>query len=379
MIWPFLRRIPIARRWLGIGHAFVQATRFRIADRHVRVVLVCDGASWIVDSIAHALYRHLHSIIPIEVVEVGNARLLQHKVIHTLSNWFYFNANGIRSFHPSNKIVALWSWGNSQGTSSNPEVQKLIPHIEEMSQDVAFIHAPCTIARDFLVSTGVKQDKVVLVPQGVDLDVFHPPSSFSERLACKRKLGIPEDTLCIGLFHKDGQGWGAGDEPKLPKGPDVFVKAMAHLSERTPVVALIPGPARGYVKRKLQEHGIPAKAHGRVSQRELVSWHYAADVYMISSREEGGPAGLLEAMATGTPVVSTRCGMAPDLILHGENGFLAEVEDAETLAYYAWELACKPALWKQFSEAGLRTIQAYDWRVVAKQHLEQLYLPLLRS
>ena len=377
MVRPFLERATVARKWLGTGRAFVRATRFRMAYRDVRVALVCDGASWIVDSMAYALHRHLYPIIPIRMVEAENAYLLQHKVIHTLSNWFYFNVDGIRVFHPSNKIVTLWSWGNSQGTSSNPGVQKLIPHIKEMSQDVAFIHVPCTMARDFLLSIGVKQDKVVWVPQGVDLDVFHPPPSFSERLACKRKLGIPEDRLCIGLFHKDGQGWGEGNEPKLPKGPDVFVKTLAHVAERTPVVALIPGPARGYVKRELQEHGIPVKADGWVSQRELLSYYYAADVYLIPSREEGGPAGLLEAMATGTPVVSTRCGMALDLILHEENGFLAELEDAEALAYYAWELARKPALWNQFSEAGLRTIQAYDWRIVARQHLEQLYLPLL--
>ena len=55
------------------------------------------------------------------------------------------------------------------------------------------------------------------------------------------------------------------------------------------------------------------------------------DLYLITSREEGGPKGLIESMAAGVPVVSTRVGMAPALIKDGINGAIAAVDDIEGL------------------------------------------------
>ena len=58
----------------------------------------------------------------------------------------------------------------------------------------------------------------------------------------------------------------------------------------------------------------------------------ALDAYVVPSRQEGGPKSVLEAMASGVPIVSTRVGQATELIRDGENGRLVEVEDAEALA-----------------------------------------------
>jgi glycosyltransferase involved in cell wall biosynthesis len=55
----------------------------------------------------------------------------------------------------------------------------------------------------------------------------------------------------------------------------------------------------------------------------------AIDVCVVTSRDEGGPRAVLEAMATGAPLVSTRVGQAADLVRHGENGWLVEVDDVD--------------------------------------------------
>jgi glycosyltransferase involved in cell wall biosynthesis len=59
------------------------------------------------------------------------------------------------------------------------------------------------------------------------------------------------------------------------------------------------------------------------------------DLYLVTSRTEGGPKAILEAMATGVPIVSTKVGMAPDIIKEGYNGLLAEVEDVAMLSEQA--------------------------------------------
>ena len=58
-------------------------------------------------------------------------------------------------------------------------------------------------------------------------------------------------------------------------------------------------------------------------------------MYLITSREEGGPRAVLESMATGVPIVSTSVGQAVDLIKHKHNGYLVDIEDSENLAYWS--------------------------------------------
>jgi glycosyltransferase involved in cell wall biosynthesis len=77
---------------------------------------------------------------------------------------------------------------------------------------------------------------------------------------------------------------------------------------------------------------------------DAVSEAYAAiDVCLVASRDEGGPRAVLEAMATGVPLVSTRVGQAADLVRDGENGWLVEVEDVEALVERAGWVASAPA------------------------------------
>ena len=110
--------------------------------------------------------------------------------------------------------------------------------------------------------------------------------------------------MVIGSFQKDGKGWGEGNEPKLIKGPDV----------------LLTGPARGYVKTGLESLKIPCKHLYLQDYREIGKYYQALDAYLVTSREEGGPKGVLESMASGIPLISTRVGQAQDLVKQGING-----------------------------------------------------------
>ena len=128
-------------------------------------------------------------------------------------------------------------------------------------------------------------------------------------------------------------GWKDGLEPKLIKGPDVLLEALAIVRDRVPELhVVLSGPARGYVRQGLDRLGIPY-VHRRLERYAQIAQLYAAlDAYVVSSRQEGGPKGILEAMSAGVPVVSTRVGQATELIENGRNGWLVDVEDVEALA-----------------------------------------------
>jgi glycosyltransferase involved in cell wall biosynthesis len=61
----------------------------------------------------------------------------------------------------------------------------------------------------------------------------------------------------------------------------------------------------------------------------------ALDLYLVASRQEGGPKAILESMASGVPLVTTRVGQAMDLVIHGRNAWMVAVEDVDGLAHWA--------------------------------------------
>ena len=123
---------------------------------------------------------------------------------------------------------------------------------------------------------------------------------------------------------------------------------------------LLTGPARGYVRRALDEAGIP-HVHLRAGPRaELAGAFHALDAYVVASRQEGGPKGVLEALASGVPLVTTRVGQAPDVVEDGVTGLLVEVEDAEGLADRIVRVHDDSVLATSPRAAGRPTAERYD-------------------
>jgi glycosyltransferase involved in cell wall biosynthesis len=126
-------------------------------------------------------------------------------------------------------------------------------------------------------------------------------------------------------------GFGEGDQPKLIKGPDVLVEACRRLRRAGDVHVLLSGPARGYVRRELGAAGIPF-THVRLAHyRDMTSLYHATDVTLVTSREEGGPKAVLESMAAGVPLVTTRVGQAADLVRPAHNALMVDVGDVDAL------------------------------------------------
>jgi len=142
---------------------------------------------------------------------------------------------------------------------------------------------------------------------------------------------------------------------------------------------LLTGPARGFVKRGLDRLGI-AYAHDYVEDYLTLPDRYAAlDVYLNPSREEGGPKGILEAMASGVPVVSTAVGMAPDIIGENVAGYLAKPGDAAGLADAILCIDENPEVCARMIAAARNAIAPCDWSLVARRHYADVYRPLIAS
>lgn len=200
---------------------------------------------------------------------------------------------------------------------------------------IARVQVTHTEMRDVALSTGIDPSKVFFIPIGVNLGFFKF-STDDQKRKVRDTLGIPQTAFVVGSFQKDGVGWEDGLEPKLVKGPDIFLSTIRILKNEIPeLYVLLTGPSRGYIKRGLEKMGIPYKHAFFKEYPEVAGMFTALDLYIVSSRQEGGPKAILESMASGVPLVTTRVGQAMDLVKHGQNAWITDVEDVDGLAVFA--------------------------------------------
>ena len=339
-----------------------------------RVFYVIESKNW---SISWDGYYITHNVERNSGIGCRTTRFyegISRQILHFGSRNIYLGDGRYRSVDPSNRTIFTWFHGSE--SDLNPENQKMIRAIPECISLVDKVVTSSSIAKGRLIGWGVPESKLKVIPLGIDLERFQPAMR-NQYESIREQLGIPEDAVCIGSFQKDGNGWGEGYEPKLVKGPDTLLKVVEELAGRYKLFVLLTGPARGYVKRGLEMLNVPYGHTFLKNYYDIVKYYQALDVYLVTSRDEGGPKAVLECMATGVPVVSTRVGMAPDVIQDGENGFLADVEDVGGLVAATQKLIEDSSLKQKFREAGSTTILDYDWAKIGKQYVDKVYNPLL--
>ncbi|MEI6437710.1 MAG: glycosyltransferase [Candidatus Omnitrophota bacterium] len=176
---------------------------------------------------------------------------------------------------------------------------------------------------DQLAQLGVRH---AYCPYKIDTQVFRPLGHSAEgRIGARRELGIPDGVYLIGNFNRDTEGRDL-QSPKAQKGPDLFAEIVRGLAAQgLPVHVLLAGPRRFWIRRKLQEYGIPFSFIGKESagddypqnilpRARLNELYNILDLYLITSRWEGGPHAIMEAAAAQCKVVSTRVGLANDIL-----------------------------------------------------------------
>lgn len=178
----------------------------------------------------------------------------------------------------------------------------------------------------------------VLTPNGVDLDLFDAPPRGRR----------PAPT--VGIMYA----------PVPFKGLDVALDAIGRLRRRRPDLQVVAFGKRPPIPRCPLP---PATRYFQNPAQEEIRGIYAScDLFLSASRSEGFGLPILEAMACRCPVVSTRTGCGPDVIRDGENGWLADIDDADGLAAGMERiLDLSDADWRRMSEAARVQASSFTW------------------
>ncbi len=157
--------------------------------------------------------------------------------------------------------------------------------------------------------------------------------------------------------------------------PDA-IRIFDQVRKKVPATLVLvgDGPDRSASEHLARDLGIHDKVKFLGKQQELVPILSSADLFLMPSQSESFGLSALEAMACEVPVISSSVGGLPELQIHGETGYIAEIGDIDRMARYAIDLLTNEAKHAVFSEAARRrAVEHFDMRKVVslyEQHYE---------
>jgi glycosyltransferase involved in cell wall biosynthesis len=207
-----------------------------------------------------------------------------------------------------------------------------------------------------------------LIPNGIPTDEYAPNPD--TRAQWRQAHGIePRATVVthIGRFA-------------FQKNHALLVEAFAQVRSDAPLYLLLVGGGEleNAVRAQVAGLGLESRVRFLGVRADVADILRASDVFVLSSRWEGNPMSVMEAMAAGLPVVSTAVGGVPELVREGKTGLLVPSEDAGALAQALQALVDDPARRQAMGAAARQhAVAHFDIRHTARGY-EQLYETLLR-
>jgi len=201
-----------------------------------------------------------------------------------------------------------------------------------------------------IVAMGVPEERIVVVPNGIDVERFQQQSRDSARAS----LGLDADKkllVCVSRL-------------RFEKGIDILLDAFARLDAKDVQLAIVgDGAAGDGLREQCRKLGIQDRVilPGRRPHDEVPAWISASHVVVLSSRSEGHPNVLVEALACGRPVVAANVGGVGEIVTSTRLGVVVPPEDPDALAD-----GLRKALRTEWDAATLTAAgQARTWDTVA--------------
>ena len=219
-------------------------------------------------------------------------------------------------------ICSPWTWKKlNQKKLNQKKVICSIYHIDEEKFDetdleefaerdkfVDFYHVISNHTKNQLSRYTSK--KIVNIPFWADPKIWF---DIEDMISIRRDFNIPTNSYLIGSFQRDTEGHDL-ISPKLSKGPDRFIEIISKLETNKPIHVLLSGKRRNFVINELEKINVPYSYFEMVDIQTLNRLYNSLDLYIVTSRVEGGPQAIVECAMSKTPIISTDVGVAPEIL-----------------------------------------------------------------
>lgn len=216
------------------------------------------------------------------------------------------------------------------------------------AQRAAFVVAVSARLKEAMAAMGVDRRKIVVLRNGVDLDLFAPQPV----PAARHRFGLPAGRVaaCVGNLLPE-------------KGQALAIAALARMDQGL-LLIVGDGPLRHELQALAQQLGVDQRVRfiGTLPQSELRHLYSAIDALLLPSTREGWPNVVLEALACGTPVVASDVGAVADMLTEPHLGRIVGPREASAFA------AALEAVWAAppAREAIRRHAARFDWASVSR-------------
>lgn len=208
--------------------------------------------------------------------------------------------------------------------------------------------------------------EIEVIPNFVDVEIYKP----QEDCVFKSHFAPKEEKV---LSH-------ISNFRPVKRVPDV-IKIFYLVKQKIPAKLVLAGdgPERTECERLVRELNIKEDVYFLGKQEAVVDILNASDLFIMPSQSESFGLSALEAMACGVPTITTSIGGLPELVIHNETGFIAEIGDLERMAKYAIDLLSNPNKYKKFSEnARKRAVEFFNKDKIVNQY-EEFYQRILNQ
>jgi glycosyltransferase involved in cell wall biosynthesis len=218
--------------------------------------------------------------------------------------------------------LVTMSWGSDllKDADSSPQLKKATEYTLAHS---AVLVGDCDAVRQKAVAVGFEDERIVTFPWGVNLDDFTPDGEDGD---LRERAGWQEEFVILHL-----RSW----EPVY--GVDVFAKAFALAAQKRPELRLFllgNGSMAAKIRQIFIGGGVLPQVQlpGQVPQEKLPEYYQAADLYVSASHSDGSSVSLMEAMASGLPVLVSDIPGNREWVQEDAQGWLFPDGDAQALA-----------------------------------------------
>lgn len=203
---------------------------------------------------------------------------------------------------------------------------------------------------------------------GFNHDKFKPQTSDS-KFEMRDKYGYSKDSFIV-LYAA---------ELTRRKHQDLVIKAIRHLKDTIPEIKLLiggVGDREDEYRELVKELDLDKYIEFLGYRNDINNLMHLSDLVVSSSRQEGLPVNIMEAMAVGLPLVVTDCRGNRDLIKNGVNGYVVNIDDDTEFGNAIYRIYESKEIRQKFSRNNLKAVQKYSINEVLKE-MKKIYLILL--
>ena len=310
-----------------------------LADAGVRVVLVQVNRPYVPSWIEHVRgIRALFRLVPylFQLWRCAGRVDLFHVMANSGWAWHLFAAPAVWVAHLRGTPAVV----NYRGGGAEEFLAKQARWVKPTLARSASLVVPSGFLQAVFAAHGVTAE---IVPNIIDLTRFRP---------VRTKIPGPHVIVTRNLE----------EIYDIPTAIQAFAQIRArHETARLTIAG--SGPCRASLEALCNEKRIveAVRFTGQLDNERVADLYQDADLLLNPSRVDNMPISLLEAMASGVPVVSTNVGGIPYMAQHGVSALLVPPQDPEALAQEALRVIEDPALAERLRQAGLEAAQAYSW------------------